>query len=741
MTNNQLRYVILAGLFVIPFVPLIVSSSLFFPFITGKAFAFRIIVEIIFACYLILAIRDESYRPKFTWILGSVAVFLVAIGLADIFAVNPFKAFWSNYERMEGYIALLHLGAYFLVLSTVLNTERLWNRLLATSLGASVIMAVYSFLQIAGKITINQGGVRVDGTLGNASYLGIYMVFHIFFAALLFFRQKANWTKILLCLVALTDIIVLYFTATRGAILGLLGGSLVSFLFLVFKSEKEDPTTLKLRGTSKIGKAAVVGIIGLVVFVGLFLSVRNTTFVTESPVLRRFASLSVSEVKTQGRYYVWPMAVKGFVERPILGWGQEGFNFVFNKYFDPRMYNQEPWFDRAHNTYLDWLVAGGALGLLAYLSIWFFLLVYIFRSKDENLSKDEKAIMLGLLSAYAFNNLFVFDQLSSYILFFTVIAYIHASALETDFSWWRKLSLRVKNVIDSGNTRPVIEAIVLILTVAVVYFVIYQPWQQNKDLLAILKLGNEGKVGTIEGYKKPLSGYGMGFAESLEHVSQAAISVAANQTAPAELKQQLFDAVDSAFKKHIERVPTDSRYRLFYGIFLSRFGWYGRAGEQLTEALKFSPDKQGIAFELASNLLLDNKRQEALEVARHAYEVEPSFEEARMIYGLIALSSGDQGLSARILSEIPESKVVFDDRYITILLSMNKTSEIIQVAQRRVELDPGNIQHRITLTAAYLQAGRKEEAIQTLQAIIAMDPSFKEKGEYYISEIRAGRNP
>ena len=112
------------------------------------------------------------------------------------------------------------------------------------------------------------------------------------------------------------------------------------------------------------------------------MAVRNTTFVRNDYVLSRFASLSFSEIKTQGRYFVWPMAIKGFIEKPILGWGQEGFNFVFNKYYDPRMYTREPWFDRAHNTYLDWLIAGGALGLLSYLAIIFSLLYYLFKSAE-----------------------------------------------------------------------------------------------------------------------------------------------------------------------------------------------------------------------------------------------------------------------------------------------------------------------------------------------------------------------
>lgn len=729
MSNNQLKYIILAGLFAIPFVPFIVSSSLFFPFITGKAFIFRLIIEIILACYLILAVRDENYRPKFSWILGAILVFLAVMGLADIFAQNPLKAFWSNFERMEGYVTLLHLGAYFLVLSSILKTREVWNRLLATTVGASVIMSIYSFFQIAGKVTINQGGVRVDGTLGNASYLGIYMVFHIFFAGLLFSRFKTSWQRILLGVVTLMNIVVLYNTATRGAILGLLGGALVTFVFLALKAEKGDP----------IRKIAVTGTISLVIFAGLFLAVKNTSYVKNNPVLSRFSSLSFSEIKTQGRYFVWPMAIKGFMEKPILGWGQEGFNFVFNKYYDSRMYNQEPWFDRAHNTYLDWLVAGGAFGLISYLLIIGSLLYYVYKS--DYLDKKDRAIILGLISAYLFNNLFVFDQISSYILFFTVLAYIHSQAPETSFSLWNRISSKTREMLQSEKSKPIAEALIVIFIAGVLYFIIYSPWQQNKSLMAVLVLNNEGKIGAIENYAKPFSGSSLGFSESLEHISQTAISVAGNQNASPELKQKLFDEVDKAFKKHIERVPNDARYRMFYGTFLSRFGWYGKAVEQYKEAQKLSPKKQQIYFELTSNFLMDGKVPEAVQTAKIAYELEPSYEEAKFVYSLTLLASGNISLSNEIMQGIPESKVIFDDRYISILIAINRYQEIINIAQKRIELDPTNLQHRITLTVAYLQMGRRQEAIQTLSEIIKLDPTFKEKGEYYINEIKSGRNP
>jgi len=126
--DKILRTIVVAGIFAIPaVVPFIVSSSLFFPFITGKNFTFRIITEIIFAAWLLLALRHHEYRPKFSWIGGAVAVFMGILLLADIFAENPGKAFWSNFERMEGFVSLFHMAMYFVVAGSTLLTEKIWD--------------------------------------------------------------------------------------------------------------------------------------------------------------------------------------------------------------------------------------------------------------------------------------------------------------------------------------------------------------------------------------------------------------------------------------------------------------------------------------------------------------------------------------------------------------------------------------------------------------------------------------
>jgi hypothetical protein len=73
--KDILKYSIWAGIYAVLIIPFIVGNSMFFPYITGKAFTFRIIMEIIFGLWLILIIKDSEFRPKWSWVLGAAGIF------------------------------------------------------------------------------------------------------------------------------------------------------------------------------------------------------------------------------------------------------------------------------------------------------------------------------------------------------------------------------------------------------------------------------------------------------------------------------------------------------------------------------------------------------------------------------------------------------------------------------------------------------------------------------------------
>jgi O-antigen ligase len=669
MNKQILRNTIFIGLFLIPFVPFLVSSSLFFPFITTKAFAWRLIVEIIFGAWLVLTLVDETYRPRKSPVLYAIGAFLLVIGLADLFGAAPLKSFWSNFERMEGYITLLHLGAFFLVISSVfkeLDWKRWWN----TSLVASAFMIAYCLFQIAGVFTINQGGVRVDGTLGNAIYLAVYMLFHIFVALFYMLRQWRNRSlRYFYMLLIAMQMLVLYFTATRGAILALLGGLLVLALLNVRNKEEQ--------GIRKLSIGVLVAVTALV---GTFFLVRNSAFVQESPVLGRFASLSLSELRTQGRYFIWPMAWEGFKEKPILGWGQENFSYVFQEYYRPEMHSLEPWFDRAHNIFLDWMVAGGVLGIVAYLSLYGAALYVIWKS---GFSMLERSVLVALLSAYFFHNVFVFDNLISYILFFSLLGHLHSRYEESEEPLWRG------NLTSDQATKLGLPLVVL-ATIAIVYFVNWRPLVTNTSLIAALTSIQTGAPqNSTPAFEKAFASSYLGRTEVTEQAASNAPSVIGSNT-PTEIKNTYYEFVRKAIAERSADIEDDARLHLLAGSFFGSFGQFEEARNHLERAVGLMPQKQMIHFELGALAINQNNDAKALQSFRTAYELAPEYQEAKLIYLIGAIYAGDRALESKLLGEVEARVIAFDDRVVTAYYSNGRMEKVIEIILARKSFDPAN---------------------------------------------------
>lgn len=743
-TNTFLRYIILIGIFVIPFVPLVVSSGIFFPFITGKNFSFRVLTEIVFAAWLILALRDSLYRPKLSYIFYALVAFVAVVGLADLFAVNPIKAFWSNFERMEGYISILHLFAYFLVIGTVLDKELLWKRFFQTSIGVSVFVGFYGVLQLLGKAHINQGGVRIDSTLGNASYLALYMFLHSFITLFLLLRERTSKTlQWIYGIIIFFQLFIVYHTATRGTIIGLLAGAFV-MLVLTALFEKER---LFLR------KAARFGILGLIIIVGGFLLIKESDFVKSDEVLGRFASISFNELRA--RTYIWNMAWHGFLERPILGWGQEGFNYVFNKYYDPRMYSQEQWFDRAHDTFLDWLTAAGILGLISYLSLYAFLILYLWaevilprappavrpflnrfiNSPAPRLSVGERNVLTGLLAGYFFNSLFIFDNITSYIFFFSLLAFVH-------FMHGRNLpeSLESKIPTDRGLIERIITPAVVVALVFALYYGNIRNIIVGSTLIEAIRGHEEGAAENLRYFEKALSYESMGDPEIREQLTQFAGS-AFGQDIDLALKQEILSLARAELLKQVEKTPRDARYELFLGSYLNTIRRFDEALPHLERALELTPRKQTAYFELGSNLLNQRKFAEALEVFKQAHELEPRFDLARKYYAFSAIYNKRDDIVEEVLTPIYDDSVPTDDLFVRAYVDTGRPDKVLLIWQKRIKIEPNNPQNFISLAAAHLQLNQRAKAVEALRRAIELKPDFKEQGEFYIREIQAGRNP
>ena len=669
MIKDIFKKTIFVGLFLVPFIPFLVFSSFFFPYITTKAFTWRIIVEVVFAAWLILAVWEPEYRPKKSILLYSVFTFLAVIGLADLFGVDRSASFWSNFERMEGYISLLHLGAFFLVISSVFKEEH-WKSWWNTSLVASAIMGGYAFMQIIGAMSPSQGGVRVDGTFGNAIYLAVYMLIHIFIALFYMLRGWKNrnlrWTYGIL---VLFQIFIIYYTATRGAILGLLGGLFIVALINVMN--KED---------TAVRKASMALIAAIVVLIGGFFLAKNTTFVSQSPVLSRFSTLTLAEIKNQGRYYVWPIALEGFKEKPILGWGQENFGYVFQKHYKPEMYRLEPWFDRAHNIFLDWAVVGGILGLLSYLGLYAAFLYIVWR-REDNFTFSEKSVLTGLLAAYFFHNFFVFDHLTSYVLFFSLLAYLQSRVPGQVVS--------AKIISDSKIKKIALPAVALVLAFSLSY-INFKPLLANVYLIEALKSIQLSDSAKASGYfEKAYKTSKLGRLEVMEHMANNISSIFSGNLSSEE-KGAFYAFSSNAAKAQAEFYTNSARTQLMAGSFFSDIGLPNEARPYFERARELSPGKQQAYFELGAIRINLGDPVGAQEFFKEAYELSPDYVEARIIYFIGAIYTGDRGLERELAAQIPEKQRIFDDRVVSALFTNKRFSELIALFERRKELDPQN---------------------------------------------------
>lgn len=735
--NTWLRRIVLTGIFLVPLIPFVIANPFFFPFITGKNFAFRIIVEIIFTAWLLLAFRDPAYRPKWSALPIVLLAFLGSAGVSAFLAENPVKAFWSNFERMEGWVALLHSTAYFFVVYLSLNAEKLWDRFWNTSIVASAVMGVYGLMQLGGVFQINQGGVRVDGTFGNATYLAVYMLFHVFLTVLYMVRNwnQGFWHRAAYSIALVLQLVMVFFTATRGTIGGVVGGFLVLGVLMLFFNKGND--ALKKWG---IGAA-----IAILVAIGGFIAIKDTPFVQQDPVLSRLASISLEEGKT--RFTIWGMAFEGFKERPILGWGQEGFNYVFNQNYKPSLYAQEPWFDRAHNAFIDWLIAGGIIGFSLYSSFYVLALWLIWR-KESTFSVFEKSIFTSLLAAYGFHNLFVFDNLISYVFFMTVLAYVLFKS--------PKGESKPGTAMSTGTFAAVAPVVLLVMAFAF-YFVNVPGMATASNLIQGLSPQCVQANGTpvsceapgatrdikrnFEYFKQANQTSGLGRQEAREQTVQFAVQVRSLNAGDTAFHTEVAQYALTQMEDEIQRAPNDARLYTFMGSFWRQLGNADEALKNLNRALELSPGKQQILFEIA---VIENDRGNfvgALEVFKKAYELDSSFDNALIFYAVTALRAGEKALGESLILEKFGTLMPDNDYVLQAYLDIKDYGKATGIAEARVTSDPQNAERRVQLAAAYLAAGRRDEAIKSIEQAIEIEPSFKEQGEYFINEIKAGRNP
>jgi tetratricopeptide (TPR) repeat protein len=481
---------------------------------------------------------------------------------------------------------------------------------------------------------------------------------------------------------------------------------------------------------------------------------KDTSFIKNTSLLNRFASLIkldvVSVISGEGhaRTLLWSMAYKGVQEKPLLGWGQDNFGYVFSKYYDPKMYAQEQWFDRTHNVFFDWLIASGILGLLSYLSLFVALLYMVWKKTEGDGEWDvaQKAILTGLFTAYFVHNLFVFDNLASYILCFVMFSYVASRYKNVEGAELNKYSPLVKNEV----AQVVIACIVLIGLVYTINTVVYKPYMAGRLLIqsleeqtydkAVLGSGIRNKTSEerINPLKESISLNTLGDTEIREKITDVAISIIGREKDQSILKD-LAKFVDEQYEEQFRKTPNDSRPYIFYSKYLERIGQYDLAEKSIDKAIELSPTKQSFLYQKASVLLGQKKMLEASLVLKKAYDLAPENNEARVLYAVGLIYNKQFDSASKIIGTSTE--VISDKRLMQAYIQSGNFTELARVVKIKVDANPDDAQGHVSLAAIYLKLNRRSDAIAEIQKAMVLEPKFNSQGEFYIKEIQAGRDP
>lgn len=722
--KDILKWSVIGGLFLIPLLPVYVENHFFFPYITGKNFAFRIIVELVFAAWILLACYEKQYRPKFSWIVGGFLALLGVMAVADALGVYPLQSFWSNFERMDGYVTLLHIFMMMLVMGSVFTTQKLWNVFLHVCVAVATLVALYGLAQYNGLVSGTR--VRVDSQLGNAAYMAIYMLFNIFILFWLAVQNKYLSYRLIYIAVAGVLGYTLLLTGTRGTFLGLVGGTAVTLAYISFFGRKYP----ELRKVA-IGAFIVVAIAGIG-----FYAVRDTQFVQNQPALARIANISLGSDLVV-REAIWKMAIAGIKERPILGWGQSNFNFVFNKYYDPSIYYAESWYDRTHDIFFDWLITGGILGLIAYFSIFFAALYYLFWqpifSKEEPVFNVlERGVLIGLLVGYLIHNLVVFDNIISYIFYGTILALVHSRVA-------RPIARIEAPVFDTELISQFMAPIVILITIAVVYFVNVPGIQASGDIIKAMTAPTVAE--RLQSFTDALNRHSFADQEIIEQLTQQAMSIAANDKISEQQKLPIEQKAEQELIRINNEKQGDARLHSFFSSFYRSIGNYQKAQEQAEIAHELSPKKQAIITEQAIIELQLGNEDKALAYFKNAFELDEANTQARVLYAADLAGNG----------KTDEAKALIGDQYLKDFASNDFALSMVDkggdkqflalLLQSRIAAEPDNPQNRASLAYVYYQLGEKQEAIDALNQAGKDIPTFTKTAECFIANIQKGKDP
>lgn len=730
MSQKTYLNILKGGVFASFLILFFVFDNLLFPFITSKQIPFNILVEVMTIFWLGLIVKFPGLRPKKNWLSFGLIGFLAVLLLTSFTGVDFNLSFWGNIERMLGVFHLFHFLLLYFIIITVFRTKQDWLNLLMVSVFAAFIQCFYVIFSAA------------FGTFGNTSYVSGYMIFNIFFALILFYRQK-NWALrsfYIISILLMLDSMVI--AGTRGAIVGL-GVSILIFLFAMAAKSKNQKI--------KYGSFITAGL--FVVFVALIFANANSGWVKNNKLFSRITEINSKTTTFQTRLVSWKSAFKDFHNHPILGTGYGNYAITFDKYFDPTFYNYtttDTYFDHAHNNLIDIASTAGSLGLVAYLLMFvalFYYLIKAFRAGKVNFI--EFILLVCLVVAYFIQNVVLFDSFVTYfslMITFGFIYWLVQGAEEVDYS----------KAVKKDN-----EFAVLIIAGLVILTVLYQyslkPWQMLTGTIAgQYAVGASGDLAAaVDRYREALS-----INTPLDRDSRKSLAQLVLQRSDLLEKldkptaQKILDFSIEQLNKNIQYNPHDSfelmisaqLYNLaanFNGDSQQKFSYYSNLAEAaINNSIDATPGRIPVYFIKAQILISRGQKDQAISILKYASSLNPLYPDAKCQLSKFYFYSNDKINGYKELDNCVDlggsSSLNTPDQiggYIDYYLKRKDLTRAIKLLERLTQLEPKEAKIWASLAEIYRQHGDIDLAVSAANQAAENDPTLKDSAAQFIKNL------
>ena len=649
--ENLLKNSIKTGLIFSIIMPLVFLKEYVFA-IGSQVFFFQVTVLIALGLFFALNIFScRSYLPKLTPLTLAFIIFTGSFFISAFAGVDWHTSLWDSPYFMKGAVFMLFGLIYYLIMSQIFSDWNDWRWPLRFIAGIGGIIVLLG-------IAFSEGGLcqifsqRMGSVLGNPVFMGGYAMMVFFLGLLgLAIERSLPW-RIFFIACSFLSFWGVLFSGTRSAMLGLAAGLIFAAILYGIKFIKEKSLPNEVRW------------IGITLFTAILIflawqavcNILNTNDVAITGIARAYST------DPGARFVVWQGAIEAWLERPLLGWGANNFEYAFSSYYQPKVFlygETVTWPDGVWNVWLEALVERGILGLISLL----FLLGITFWSLFAGYKKGRvpfSVLIIGtaFLLAYFVHLSFIFELASMAVLFFIFLAFVNSLTMpRSDESSYSIFKTRKRLFLSLG-------AFIVFLFIVFIFVVLLPGIAENLIYSASLLLEEEPER-AMEIYDKVAKRIPTPYLSELQISFFTSGLVYFDKWEKRQTEQFVNFGLTS-----LQAGPGKEKPKiipLLYQAEIARQASYALDNEMLLKdaekilekAYLLSPKRQQTIFSLATVKMELGKSEEAHRLVQEGIELTPIASRGWLMLIWLHKMNNDQESAERIFKEAQDKSIIF----------------------------------------------------------------------------------